>query len=169
MRMNLSKVLDECLVRVRNGEAIETCLAEYPHERRQLEPLLYTAMSTLAAPKESPSEEFRSMTKASLLARLQQESIQAKADKSRKKADKPKGPAPAWQRLVYAFAGEKKFAIAITVTLLLVLVGSLFMSGTLNFQSPPSVLVSTALLLQQVAAFMCRHRGQVTGSRLLMG
>ncbi|MEE8470970.1 MAG: FecR domain-containing protein, partial [Dehalococcoidia bacterium] len=77
MKNDLSKILDECVAWIREGEEVEACLARYPYVRQQLEPLLQTALSVFAAPKEVPSDEFRRVSKARLMSRLRQNPIQA--------------------------------------------------------------------------------------------
>jgi len=69
----LSEALDECLTRIRKGEPVRNCLAEYPHLQKELVPLLHTAVSIEAAPKVSPSDKFRRVSRSRLLARLLEE------------------------------------------------------------------------------------------------
>ena len=68
MRIDLSKILDECLLRVGKGEAIEACVDDYPNLQAKLEPLLSIAQAIYNIPKVSPSDEFRRMSKARLMA-----------------------------------------------------------------------------------------------------
>ena len=77
MRAKLSKAFDESLARIKKGESVKTCLAEYPHLRQQLVPLLYTGLFIPAIPKASPSDDFRRVSKAHLMARLRERSIEA--------------------------------------------------------------------------------------------
>ena len=53
-------ILDECLERVLfKGETVEQCLASYPEQAVELEPLLQTALSTKQAIAIKPRPEFR--------------------------------------------------------------------------------------------------------------
>ena len=142
----LSEVLDECLTLIRSGEAIEACLSKYFYARRELEPLLYTAISISHAPKASPSEEFRSTFKASLTARPVPKPAPAKAEKSQPRNHEPKGLATASQRLMHALSARKRMAVAITSMLLLVLIGSLSAYVILGSQSSSSVPASSCTL-----------------------
>ncbi len=54
-----NNILDECLERLINGEAIEACLAGYPEHAEELEPLLRTALEARKAAAIKPRPEFR--------------------------------------------------------------------------------------------------------------
>lgn len=49
MGIRLETVLDECLVALARGEALEACLRRYPKHRAELEPLLNTALAVKGA------------------------------------------------------------------------------------------------------------------------
>ncbi len=102
MQTKLSKAFDESLARIERGEAIATCLAEFPDMREQLEPLLHTALSVFAIPKASPSDDFRRLSKARLMARLRQEASQAAVAKSGRRTPLLDELAIGWERLVQA-------------------------------------------------------------------
>ena len=73
MGAKLSEVLEECLARIKRGETIGACLADYSHLQQQLEPLLYmlhTAQSIYAIPKVAPSDDFKRISRARLTARI---------------------------------------------------------------------------------------------------
>jgi len=146
MRTELSRALDECLGRIHDGEAIDTCIAEFPYARQQLGTLLYTAMSLSVAPKASPLDEVRKISKARLMARLREESIQAKVAKSREIAVEQNVLAEMWQRLVHTIAGAREVVIPVILTMLLILGSSYFLSGTLSFQPAPSALASSCTI-----------------------
>ncbi len=97
MENKLAKALDESIVRIKQGEAIETCLAEYSDLRERLEPLLFTALSISAVPKISPSDDFRRASQARLMARLRRESIQAKTISKYQRRLVPNWLAMVWQ------------------------------------------------------------------------
>lgn len=52
-------IFDECLTRVQRGESIEACLAAYPGQSAELEPLLRTALAARQAVAVQPRREFR--------------------------------------------------------------------------------------------------------------
>ena len=84
MRIELTKILDDCIEQVMEGETIETCLAKYPNMREQVEPLLRTALSISSIPKVRPSSEFMRMSKTRLMRLIYQDSIQTKTAKTDK-------------------------------------------------------------------------------------
>jgi len=132
MQAKLSKAFDESLARIKRGEAVKTCLADYPHLRRQLVPLLHTALSVGTVSKVLPSDDFRKLSKAHLMAGLRERSIQATKSQQAKLAFN--GLGAAWRMLERAITGPAKVAIPITLVLILALQG-LFLSGSLNFFS----------------------------------
>ncbi len=127
MQAKLSQAFDECLARIKRGEAVKACLAQYRHVLQQLVPLLHTALIIGTVPKVSSSDEFRKLSKARLMARLYERSIQAEKSSS--------GLSVLWRGLERAIAGPGKVAIPLTLVLILVLQG-LFLFGGLNFSSP---------------------------------
>ncbi len=146
MRPELSKVLDECIERIRKGETVESCLAEYPNLRKQIKPLLDTALSISGIPQVSPSDEFRKTSKARLMARLRQESIQAEAAKSGRRVPLAGGLAAAWQRLRQDVVATRKVAVPVTIVLLIALGAGLYQFGAFRFLSPTPVLASQCTL-----------------------
>jgi hypothetical protein len=52
-------ILNKCLDRLLAGETIESCLARYPQQAAELEPLLKTALEARTAASISPDPEFR--------------------------------------------------------------------------------------------------------------
>ncbi len=66
-------ILDECLERVLfKGETVEQCLASYPEQAAELEPLLHTAMLTKKASAIKPRPEFRDRARYQFRAALQE-------------------------------------------------------------------------------------------------
>ena len=66
-------ILDECLERVLiKEETIEQCLASYPEQAAELEPLLVTAMLAKKASAIEPSSEFRERARYQFRAALQE-------------------------------------------------------------------------------------------------
>jgi hypothetical protein len=147
MNAKLLEILDECLEQIQSGETVESCLAEYPHLWEQLEPLLTTALSISALPKISPSDEFIRTSKARLMARIRQESIQAMVENSAPKIPLLDELVMAWQRIWHTIIGVKKVTIPVTLALLLLLGAGL--SGMPNslFSSPALALEGTLSIL----------------------
>jgi len=58
-KSEFNNILDECLERLINGEAIEKCLADYPDYSVELEPLLRTVLDARKASAIEPRPEFR--------------------------------------------------------------------------------------------------------------
>ncbi|MFC1893294.1 DUF4382 domain-containing protein [Chloroflexota bacterium] len=57
MNDKLENILDECIDRINRGEAIETCLADYPEHRQELGPLLHALLETKTAYSFKPSAQ----------------------------------------------------------------------------------------------------------------
>ena len=146
MGAKLSKILDECIVRVEKGETIETCLAEYPDVRKELEPLLYMALSVSTIPEVSPSDKFTKTSKARLVTRLRQESVPARVSERGRITLQRGELATLWQALWHTITGARKVAISLTVALLLVLGASILLPGVLNPISPPPAMASPCTL-----------------------
>ena len=139
MRTRVSRVLDECLARISNGETIEACLAQHPTMKQQLEPLLHTAQSISAVSRVSPSDDFRRISKTRLVARLRLETTWGKAAN-------PDELVGAWQMLSRAITGLRRVAIPVTLALLLALVGGLLSTGIPNSTSTSPTLASNCTL-----------------------
>ncbi|MBN1189910.1 MAG: FecR domain-containing protein, partial [Dehalococcoidales bacterium] len=71
---DVNKVLDICLNRMKRGETIEGCLADYPQHAEELRPLLEAAGSLLSFTRISLPHEDRRLSQSRLLARIQAES-----------------------------------------------------------------------------------------------
>ena len=137
MRAELSKVFDECLTRITRGEAVKTCLAEYPHLRHQLVPLLHTAFSIKTAPKVLPSDDMRQLSKGRLMARLRESSMQAAKSLQANPASSRMTAVmtAAWRMLERIIAGPAKVAVPLTLALVVALEG-IFLFGLFDFISP---------------------------------
>jgi hypothetical protein len=146
MSARVSKILDECIARIEKGETIETCLAECPDVRKQLEPLLYMALAISAIPKISPSDDFRRMAKARLITRLRQQSVPAKTLDPELPIVQRNELARLWGALRQTIAGARKPAICITAALLLALGGSILLPAILNLVSPHPAMASPCTL-----------------------
>ena len=146
MGAKLSTTLDECIARIEKGETIERCLPEYPDVRKQLEPLLYMALSISTIPKVSPSYEFTKTSKARLITRLRQESVPTKVSERGRIMLQRDKLATVWQDLRHTVTGARKLAISLTVALLLALGASILVPGLLNLISPPPAMASSCTL-----------------------
>ncbi len=72
-RKEFDNILDECLERIlTRSETIEQCLASYPEQAAELEPLLQTALSTKETLAIKPRPEFRDRARYQLLAELRE-------------------------------------------------------------------------------------------------
>ena len=144
MKDKLEKALEECLARLKEGEDIETCLAAYPDLRGQLERLLSMASALTALPKVSPSDEYRKLSQARLLARLRE---QAARTEKPERAVSPAGlPAGAWYDLRWWFSQPVRVTISVTLALIIALTGTLFSQGPINLFSPSPALASPCTL-----------------------
>ena len=71
-RQEFDNILNECLERVlTEGETVEQCLASYPEQAAELEPLLRTAAGAKKASAINPSSEFRERARYQFRAALQ--------------------------------------------------------------------------------------------------
>lgn len=91
----IEQILDECVERLRRGESIEQCLASYPQQAGELEPLLKT-VATLREAEAQPSAEFRARVKAQALSAL----------RTRCQREQRRAPSwPLWSRMLAPVAG----------------------------------------------------------------
>jgi hypothetical protein len=67
IRRDLPAILQDCLDRIEAGETAEHCLASFPDQRRELEPLLRQALRLRIAFASAPSEALLRRAEASLL------------------------------------------------------------------------------------------------------
>ena len=99
-------ILDECLERIlTRGETVEQCLASYPEQAAELEPLLQTALSTKETLAIKPRPEFRERARYQLRAALQE------MEEKR-------------QRRFAFFSWQPRWATAVVAVLILLLAGS---------------------------------------------
>jgi len=96
-------ILDECLERLLvKGETIEQCLASYPEQAAELEPLLQTALAAKKASAIQPRPEFRARARYQFRSALQE----AKTKRGRR-----------------FFVWQPRWATAIVIVLILLLAG----------------------------------------------
>ena len=143
MRTKLTKALDDCLEMMSKGESIEACLAKYKNVKKQLEPLLNTALSISSLPGVVPSDKFREAASERLIARLHREANQARTVELKQGTSLLDELAITAQRLWQAVTGIKKVAVPVAFSLLVIIVASFSAS---NFLSPSPALASGCTL-----------------------
>jgi len=142
MHTELAEALDKCLTRMRKGDTLEACLADYPGMSSELEMLISTAASIATAPKISPSENFRTVSKSRLLARLRESTGQARVARANGVTKRYNMLEIACRRLVQALTRPRGLVIPVTLLLLVAIVGSLTMIVGVGFPSTPSALAA---------------------------
>lgn len=70
-------ILDKCLERIRRGETVEQCLADYPDLRPELEPLLRVFKNVSTVRRVTPSTEFKQKAYVNILSRIEADSRQS--------------------------------------------------------------------------------------------
>lgn len=124
-----NNILDECLERILNkGEAVEQCLAGYPEQAAELEPLLQTALTVKKVSAIQPRPEFTAKARYQFRSALQ--------------TVKPK-------RKFSFFGWQSRWATAVAVVLILLLAGSGTVVAADN-SMPDSPLYPVKLAVEQV-------------------
>jgi len=127
----LDNILDECLERVLfKGEAIEQCLASYPEQAAELEPLLQTAMAAREASAIKPRPEFRAR------ARYQLQAVLREMEQKR-------------QKHFSFFSWQPRWATAVVAVLVIVVAGSGTVAAAGN-SMPDEVLYPVKLATEAV-------------------
>jgi hypothetical protein len=141
----LAKALDECLARMREGNSVDICLAANTEMHEQVEPLMYTGQFISSLPKVEPSEEFRRTAKGRLMARLHEETDQAKQIKAEAKPATPllEDLTININQLWQTIAGVKRVAIPVALGLILIIVSAV---SAINFLSPSPTLAAGCTL-----------------------
>ncbi len=142
MLAELSKALDNCLARLREGEPLEACLNDYPHLQSRLEPLLITAASISTVPKASPSDEFRIASKARLMVRLHERSRQSKSARPLREAGPLRAIDTACRKLIDMLSRPLPLAVPVTLLLLIAAGGSIAIIASIGLPERPSALAS---------------------------
>jgi hypothetical protein len=143
MRTKITKALDECLAMMSEGESIDACLAKHEDVKKQLEPLLNTALSISSLPRAVPSDNFKETARERLIARLRGEAKQAKTVELKQGLSFIDDLAIAAQQLRQAFINVKKVAVPVALGLLIIIVASFSAS---NFLTPSTALASGCTL-----------------------
>lgn len=66
----IESILDECIERLAKGERLEQCLASYPEQAAELEPLLRIVATVKMAAAVEPGDEFKARTKYAAMSAL---------------------------------------------------------------------------------------------------
>ena len=119
MKTDLPEILDDCLERIINGEALESCLSAYPDERLELEPMLLAALSISEVPEVQPSAEFVASSRSRLLNRISRETP----------SGEELGAVTVLRDLWRNLTQSKKLAVPIGIIAILIIIGSLFQFG----------------------------------------
>ena len=97
MAERFENILNECIDCVLRGESVEQCLARYPEQTRELEPLLRTAVGAREATGVEPRPEFKAQARYQIQSRLS-----AKGQKAEQKRMPVLGWVPRWAMVVAA-------------------------------------------------------------------
>ncbi len=131
METEFDNILDACLERIlAKGETVEQCLARYPEQAVELEPLLHTAVSIKKTVAVEPRAEFRERARYQLRTALQ--------DMKEKR-----------QRRFFFFPWQPRWVTALIIVLILMLAGS----GTVTAASvsmPDATLYPVKLATEKV-------------------
>ncbi|MBM3156043.1 MAG: hypothetical protein FJ004_02005 [Chloroflexi bacterium] len=146
MRTELSKVLNECLLRLRRGEDSSACLHDYPELSPELEELLRTASFVSCAPKVSPSDDFRAESKARIIAGLRERQVRERVAKLEHRSAAARFMERAGEAVLRVFSGRNMILIPVTLLVLLALGGSLLIAAVLTSPSPQSAQSSRCTL-----------------------
>lgn len=144
MGNNTAKILEECIARLRQGESVEVCLAKYPEMRSQIEPRLNMVHSVYCLPGVRPSDKFQSAAKIRLMSRIRQQSAQESTTKSKPGAAIVDGLRVVSQKIWQPVLQAKKVAIPVTVAVIVIL--AVVLSGIPYFTSPVPALASQSTL-----------------------
>jgi len=134
MSKGFEKILDECLERLIQGESVEECLARYPEQAAELEPLLRVALMA----KEASSVEPRPELKAAARHRFQS----AVSDMGHRR-----------QRRGFALRWRWRWAMAIAVVLLLFVAGGSTVAAS-NDSLPGDLLYPVKTGVEQVRMWL---------------
>jgi hypothetical protein len=78
MKSTIEEILDDCLARIRQGKTVDECLAQYPHVRSQLEPLLRMAATITKAPDITFSRAYKQVLRNKLMTSLDEQPVVVK-------------------------------------------------------------------------------------------
>jgi hypothetical protein len=143
MEDKLARFLDYCLERIKNGETIEQCLAEYPALRHQMEPLLRSALAVSSLPKVAVSEQYRETALGRMMARLHQETGCNKVVELDQQTSFKDNFTRVGQWLQRYVIGAKRLAIPVALAVIIAIGASVSAS---SWVSPSSALASRCTL-----------------------
>ncbi len=143
MKNKLAKYLDNCLERIKNGETVEECLAEYPTLRHQIEPLLRSARTVSSLPKMEISEQYRETAASRLMARLHQTTAFNKIVDPYQRTSFKDNFYRVGQWLQGSLIGARKIAIPVALVIIIAIGAGI---GVPSLISPSNVLASGCTL-----------------------
>ncbi|UCC17039.1 MAG: FecR domain-containing protein [Dehalococcoidales bacterium] len=141
MKKDFEQILDECIKLVLRGESIESVLTKYPDVLDDLEPLLRTALDISHLPKIEPTPEYISTSKMNLLREIRSSETEKTSGFNILSISRRFSSAidDFWQ----TFSAPKKWSIAVTAVVVIVLFASL---GQFVFFKSSPVMASTCIL-----------------------
>ncbi|MFH1087608.1 MAG: FecR domain-containing protein [Chloroflexota bacterium] len=146
MTTDIARILDECILRLNKGATIEACLREHPDLRGRLEPLLHTALALSTIPKASPSDEFRRVSKARLMARLHREHSRPGTARSSLRARSVHWLNTAWNKSALGLSGVARVAVSLAIAVLVALAVGPLAPNLFGTQRPVPGIVSRCTL-----------------------
>jgi len=145
MKKGIEKILDDCLDRIRSGESIDSCLAEYADLREQLEPLLNTALKIIPDMGIAPSDEFIRVLENRLLVRRNEQNVSPIEVPTGRLSGLVTAVSLYWNKTITLF-GKKSIVFRTALTVLLV--GAMcFVVSDFLFQAPTSAFACTLNIL----------------------
>lgn len=138
MSKKLSKILDECIARMRNGETIDDVLAGYPDVREYIEPLLRIAQKVAEVPSVSPSPAFLDSSGMRLMRLIHQPAV-----RPGKVVAGTSGLAGRIKNVLAGFSSTRRIAATVSIALAVIL---LAVTGQYLFSMPSPVTAATGLL-----------------------
>jgi hypothetical protein len=147
MPERFENILDECLERLRQGEGVEQCLARYPEQAAELEPLLRVAVATQKTSSAvKPRPEFKERSRYEIQSQLH--------DKERKTEPK-KASFIGWM---------PRWAVAVASVILIVLVAGTGTVAASTGSMPDDTLYPVKLATERVRLGL--SRGDINKARV---
>ncbi|MFC2033842.1 FecR domain-containing protein [Chloroflexota bacterium] len=142
MRNNLSKILNECIEQINNGETIESCLARHAEVQDELKPLLEIALAVSNSPKVLLSEDYKETSKAKLIERIKREAVHTAIEESVQEKSLLNGISAWWSNLWQSYTPVRRATITVTVILLLALVANFLPFDSLKMLPTASTAIT---------------------------
>ena len=145
MKNRIVQILDECLDRIRSGESIDSCLAEYSDLRDELEPLLNTALKIFPDQEIAPSDEFIRALENRLLIRHDEQQVTPIEVQTGIRSGLLITASVYWNKTI-TLIGKRSFVFRTALAVLLV-VAMCFVVSDFLFQAPASASACTLSIL----------------------